>query len=105
MIVGVDSEGVNVGEPFILQKGRPKTVPRDDVRTWIDTGKSVYFRQRTSLWMAGGVEGFEDAILWSADWLRSERIFEFLCSLPRRFSCSDARARQPIFVGYGLSYR
>jgi hypothetical protein len=54
--------------------------------------------------MAGGVEGFEDAILYSADGLRSERIFEFLCSLPRKFSCSDPRARQPIFVGFGFGY-
>ena len=104
MIVGVDSEGVNVGEPFILERGKPKTVLREDVRKWIDAGKSVYFRQRTCLWMAGGVEGFEDAILWSPDGLRSERIFEFLCSLPRKFSCSDPRARQPIFVGFGFGY-
>jgi hypothetical protein len=49
MIVGVDSEGVNVGEPFILERGRPKTVLREDVRKWIDAGKSAYFRQRTCL--------------------------------------------------------
>jgi hypothetical protein len=104
MIVGVDSEGVKVGEPFILERGRPKTVLREDVRNWIDPGKSVYFRQRTCLWMAGGVEGFEDAILYSPDGLRSERIFEFLCSLPRKFSCSDPRAKQPIFVGFGFGY-
>jgi hypothetical protein len=104
MIVGVDSEGVNIGEPFILERGRPQTVLREDVRKWIDAGESVYFRQRTCLWMAGGVEGFEEAILWSGDWLTSERIFEFLCSLPRKFSCSDPHARQPIFVGYGFSY-
>jgi hypothetical protein len=82
MIVGVDSEGVNVGEPFILERGKPKTVLREDVRKWIDAGKSVYFRQRTCLWMAGGVEGFEDAILWSPDGLRSERIFEFSLLAP-----------------------
>jgi hypothetical protein len=104
MIIGVDSEGVNVGEPFILERGRRKTVLREDVRKWIDAGKSVYFRQRTCLWMAGGVEGFEDAILYSADGLRSERIFEFLCSLPRKFSSSDRRAKQPIFVGFGFGY-
>ena len=42
--------------------------------------------------------------LYSPDGLRSERIFAFLCSLPRKFSCSDPRAKQPIFVGFGLSY-
>jgi hypothetical protein len=103
MIVGVDSEGVKVGEPFILEKGRPKAVLREDVRKWIDAGKSVRFRQRTCLWMAGGVEVFEDAILYSPDGLRSERIFEFLCSLPRKFS-SPPPARQPIFVGFGFGY-
>ena len=43
MIVGVDLEGVNVGEPFILEGGKPKTVLREDVRKWIDAGKSVSF--------------------------------------------------------------
>ena len=104
MIVGVDSEGVNVGEPFILARGRPKIVLREEVRNWIDAGKSVYFRQRTCIWIAGGVEGLEDAILYSPDGLTSERIFEFLCSLPRKFSRSDPRARQPVFVGFGFGY-
>ena len=94
-----------MGEPFILEKGGRKTVVlREDVRKWIEAGKSVYFRQQRCLWMAGGVEGFDDAILYSPDGLRSERIFAFLCSLPRKFSCSDPRAKQPIFVGFGLSY-
>ncbi len=105
MVVAVDSEGMFVGEPFVLKAGRWKAaVSEDEALRRIANGESVYHRQRTCLWMAGGVEGFEDDILYDPQGLRSERIFEFLVSRPRKFASPDPRARQPVFVGFGLSY-
>jgi hypothetical protein len=105
MVVAVDSEGMFVGEPFVLKAGRWKVaLSKDEALRRIANGESVYHRQRTWLWTAGGVQGFEDDILYDPQGLRSERIFEFLVSRPRKFASPDPRARQPVFVGFGLSY-
>ena len=69
-------------------------------------GKETRVTQRTCLWMAGGVEGYQDQILEddSGNGLSPVEIFEFLLSLPRKFASTDPRAKQPIFVGFGFSY-
>jgi hypothetical protein len=89
--VVVDSEGVVLGEKKVAAT---KT-----------HGKETRVTQRTCLWMAGGVEGYPDQILEddSGNGLSPVEIFEFLLSQPRKF-VANPRAKQPIFVGFGISY-
>ncbi len=83
--VAVDSEGLNIGEPFVH-------------------GEAKYQRQRTCLWMAGGAEGFANQSITDVNGLSSAAIFEFLLSLPRRFAAPDSDAPAPIFVSFGFTY-
>jgi hypothetical protein len=86
----VDSEGVILNEDRI-----PATRTR---------GKEIRIFQRTSLWMAGGAEGYENQVLDDENGLSSARIFEWLLSQPRKFASRDPHGLQPIFAAFGASY-
>ncbi len=86
----VDSEGILLKEEKI-----PATRTR---------GKETRLLQRTCLWMAGGVEGYENQILEDEAGLSSARIFEWLLSKPREFASRDPHGRQPTFAAFGASY-
>ena len=93
--IAVDSEGLNVGQPFKTKIGKDGALMQD---------------QRTCLWMAGGVEGVENESIVNVEGLRSEDIFEFLTSLPMLFynKISDQTGKplkkQPIFISFGFGY-
>jgi hypothetical protein len=83
--VGIDSEGLNIGEPF-------------------EEGDHTYQDQRTFLWKAGGVAGVSDQELVNINGLSSKEIFDFLLSLPKKFNKAIGGIYAPIFVGFGFVY-
>ena len=93
IFVAIDAEGINIGPPRIV-KEKGKNKGRD----------TIYQKQHTVLWMAGGVEGFEDQILARPDGCGREEIWEFLLSLPRKFASKNPSDPEPIFVGFGFDY-
>jgi hypothetical protein len=93
-IVGIDSEGVTLEHQVVTRKAKGK----------VDTVEK--FDQRTVLWMAGGAVGYDNH--WIEDQtgkgFRSEQIFEYLLSLPKKYAAPTATGKQPIFVSFGFSY-
>jgi hypothetical protein len=113
MIVGVDCEGMNVGDHFILVYARDGTgkkisnaVSVEDKQKFIDAGEAVYRRQRPCMFMMGGVEdqGYRDQILEGSEGLKTYQICEWFLKTAREFASKDPNGKQPVFVGYGFNY-
>ena len=113
MIVGVDCEGMNVGDHFILVHARdgtgtkiPNTVSVEDKPKFIEAGEAVFRRQRPGMFMMGGVEdqGYRDQILESREGLKTYQICEWFLKSAREFASQDPNGKQPVFVGYGWTY-
>ena len=93
-----------VGGQFVIVDSEGILLKEENIPATRTRGKETRLLQRTCLWMAGGVEGYENQILEDEAGLSSARIFEWLLSKPREFASRDPHGRQPTFAAFGASY-
>ena len=121
--VAIDAEGIDKGLPFYLDRhnNRKPICSADEWNNIPDKdralilrkykGQVIYKDQRTSLWMAGGLQGISNKTAVNLEGFTSEQIMAWLIELPDHFY-DEIRdylgvrrlEEQPVFIAFGFGY-